>query len=281
MAFIQAVVLGMVQGATEFLPISSSGHLVIVPALLHWNPAFLSGPGGLAFDVFLHLGTLVAAAIYFRAEVWKLTSGFISTIVNRSLEDPFGRLAWVIALATLPAAAAAAALEEFVEAMFQSALAAGGLLIVTGFVLLGAERVASRWEPDRHLVELRWRDGLAVGLAQVLALAPGISRSGVTISAGVVRGVRRRAAARFSFLMSIPIIAGASLKKGLDVYRLGITTEHGLIVLAGGISAAIVGYLSIRYLLGYLERGRLDVFAYYCWAVGAATVVGVLIGFVR
>jgi undecaprenyl-diphosphatase len=264
-SILQALLLGIVQGVTEFLPISSSGHLVLVPWLLRWEHH------GLAFDAMLHLGTLTAVVAFFWVDLRDLVVGALLSIKERSLAgDPRRKMAWCIVLGTLPAAVLGFAFNDFFEALFAAPVYVGGLLLVTGALLTISER-RSRLALD--LDQVGWLDALVTGLGQALAIAPGISRSGATMSAGLWRGLRREAAARFSFLLSAPIILGAGIYELKDLWGTTLAIESPLSLVAGFLAAAVSGFLSIRFLLGYLRHGRLYPFAVYCWAVGLVTLL--------
>jgi undecaprenyl-diphosphatase len=255
----------VVQGVTEFVPISSSGHLVLVPWLLHWeNP-------GLAFDAMLHLGTLLAVVAFFWRDLVDLAVGGALSVKERSLGDePRRRVAWLIVLGTIPAAVIGFALEDVFERLFSAPIAVGVLLVVTGGLLAASERWGRRRLKMR---ELTWMDALLIGLGQALAIAPGISRSGATISAGLWRGLQREASARYSFLLATPIILGAGLFKLKDLLDAGLLHNSPLALLTGFLAAAVSGFVSIKLLLRYLQRRRLYPFAAYCWAAGAATLL--------
>ncbi len=261
----QALILGIVQGATEFLPVSSSGHLVLVPWLLQWeNP-------GVAFDAMLHLGTLTAVVVFFWRELWRLLVDLVMSIKDRSLSDGAGRkTAWLLLVATLPAAVIGFLFEGFFENLFNRPGWVGVLLLVTGALLAVSERWSTR---ASDMSQMSWLDAAVVGLGQALAIAPGISRSGATISAGLWRGLRREAAARFSFLLSVPIILGAGLFKLKDLLQMPGIADSGLVLLGAFLAAAISGFLSIGFLLSYLRTRRLYPFAVYCWAVGSLTIL--------
>jgi undecaprenyl-diphosphatase len=261
----QALVLGIVQGATEFLPVSSSGHLVLVPWLLGWENL------GLAFDTMLHLGTLTAVVVFFWDDLRGLVAGALFSLKERSLAgDPRRKLAWCIVLGTVPAAVLGFAFEDLFEALFAAPVYVGILLLATGVLLIIGERLGQK---ALGLDQLGWADALLVGLGQALAIAPGISRSGATMSAGLCRGLHREAAARFSFLLSTPIILGAGVYKLKDLWGMPLAAESPLPLLFGFLAAAITGFLSIRFLLGYLRRKSLYPFAAYCWAVGLVTLL--------
>ncbi len=264
MNFIQALVLGIVQGATEFIPISSSGHLVLVPWFLNWPEP------GLVFDTIVHWGTLVAILAVFWRDILSLATAWVRSLVERSLDQPEARLAWLIIVGTLPAALMGFFLEDFFESLFSSPGRVATLLLVTGAILALSERLGKR---QRSLGDLGWLDSVLIGLAQGLAIAPGISRSGATIAAGLLRGIERDAAARFSFLLATPIIFGAGLLQLVELFQAGVEGANWLLLIVGFLAAAISGYVCIKFLLAYLQRGRLYVFAAYCWLAGIASLI--------
>jgi undecaprenyl-diphosphatase len=254
---IQGVILGLVQGLTEFLPVSSSAHLVIVPSALGWaQPSVF-------FDVMLHAGTLLAAVIYFWRDIVSITASGL-----RSIRDDEGRVKtlWLLLLATIPAAALGLVFKSFFEKFFNIPAAAAGLLILTGFIMLAAE-LLSRQKKD--MKNASPAAALLIGAFQALAILPGISRSGATISAGMFAGLKREAATRFAFLLSIPIIAGTAIYKTKDIIGAGNGGAQFLASLPGVVAAALAGYLAIRFMMKYLAGHRLTVFAVYCWVVGA------------
>lgn len=268
MTLFQAFILGIVQGLTEFLPISSSGHLVLVPFLFGWE---LNPEQVFPFDTLVQMGTLVAVIIYF----WKdLVSIVIAVFKGLADRKPFGtqdaRLGWLLVLATIPAGLAGLLLEDMVEAAFHSARATAFFLLVTAALLLIAEWLGKR---SREMDSMTWKDALWIGLAQVLSLFPGVSRSGSTIAGGMTRDLKRSDAARFSFLMSVPIMLAAG---GYSVYKL--LKMPGLadflpVMAVGFLTAGLVGYLSIRWLLGYLQNHSLKGFAIYVTVVAAVILV--------
>jgi undecaprenyl-diphosphatase len=254
-----------VQGATEFLPVSSSGHLVLVPWLLGW------GDPGLAFDATLHLGTLVAVVAYFAGELWTLLKALLSSMRERSLAgDATRKIAWLLLLGSLPAAVIGFFLEEYFERLFAEPLWVGILLLGTGALLSLSEKWSVR---NREISAMRWLDALVIGLGQALAIAPGISRSGATISAGLWRGLERSEAARFSFLLSVPVVLGAGLFKLLDLMATPWVLRSPWLVIIGFLAAAVSGFLSIRFLLSYLRSRSLYPFAAYCWAAGMLAII--------
>lgn len=251
-----AIIWGLVQGLTEFLPISSSGHLVVVPAFLERAGMDISPPS-LQVSAVLHLGTLIAVLLYFRSDVLK---------VLRFRSDPDGRrIMLLVAIGTIPAIIGLP-LESTLERFQDTVANVGWTLTATGVILLIGQRLA---RGVRDLTEGRVPDAVVVGVAQAFALIPGISRSGITISAGNGRGFQPVEAARFSFLLGIPAIAGAGLTQLPDVLQTGFETE----LLIGLLVAAISGYLAIAWLLAALRRTGLSPFAIYCLAVGLVTVL--------
>lgn len=277
----QSIVLGILQGVTEFLPISSSAHLIIVPWLFGWdNPVITSLP----FDISLHIGTLVAVLVYFWQDWVRLIRAGVASLAERKIgNDTDRRLAWLLVLGSIPGALIGAAAESKIEEIFHAPntpLALQAIVVMAiifaalGFFLFLAERVAKH---VRGLEQLHWWDALLVGGAQALALFPGVSRSGATITAGLFLGLKRDVAARFSFLLSAPITAGAGLKSIYDLYqeaqRGALGSGDLFLYLIGFISAGITGFLTIRFLLKYLQRNSTDIFVYYRWVMAAFLIV--------
>jgi undecaprenyl-diphosphatase len=264
MNIIQALVLGIVQGATEFIPISSSGHLVLVPWLLDWPEP------GLVFDTIVHWGTLVAVLAVFWRDIVALARAWVRSLVERNLDQTEAKLAWLIIVGTIPAALIGFFLEDFFESLFSSPGRVAALLLVTGTILALSEWLGKR---QRSLGDLSWLDSVLIGLAQGLAIAPGISRSGATMATGLLRGVKREAAARYSFLLATPIIFGAGLLQLVELFQAGAVGAQLPPLIIGFVAAAISGYLCIKFLLTYLQRGKLYVFAIYCWLAGIASLM--------
>jgi undecaprenyl-diphosphatase len=275
---IQAVILGIVQGLTEFMPISSSAHLIIIPWLLHWNDP------GLAFDVALHLGTLVALLWFFAADWVRLVRAGIASIVERKIGDNSDRrLAWLLVIGTIPGVLAGVLGESKIEELFHQpnsphtpeAMTAMAIIIaLLGAALFVAERIARH---HRGLARVSLKDTILIGLAQALAIFPGVSRSGSTIAAGLALGLERQAAARFSFLLAAPIVAGAGVKSLFSVYselRTGAMAQSELLLFAlGFVTAAVSGYLCIKFLLRYLQKNSTDIFVYYRWALSVLIII--------
>jgi undecaprenyl-diphosphatase len=265
---LQALFLGALQGATEFLPVSSSGHLVLVPWLLNWNPP------GLPFDAVVHLGTALAVVVYFWRDWTDIVRALLLSLRQRSLTDPNARLAWLIVMGTIPAALIGFLLADLIEELFARPVAAAGFLLVTAALLVAGERLGHR---EKELCDVAWPDALLIGLFQALAILPGISRSGATIAAGLGRGLRREPAARFSFLLATPIVLGTGAFSLLDLARAGDLSAQIPALAAGFLAAGIVGYGCITFLLRYLQRRRLYPFAVYCAAAGSACLIAALL----
>ena len=263
MDLVQAVLLGIIQGLTEFLPISSSGHLIMVPYLFGWPEH------SQAFDLALHLGTTLSLLWFFWIDWVTLARGLLRGVVSVEArrQDPAWRMAWLVLLGSIPAGVIGVLAEKPVENLFRSPMVNAVLLIGFGLLLWAADRLASR---KRVLDDVTWRDALAVGLAQAVALMPGVSRSGITITVGLFRGLDRAAAARFSFLLAGPITLAAALYK----LRGGIPGSELIPVLVGTIVSAVTGWIAIGFLLRYLQRNSLVGFVVYRVAFGVL-VLGV------
>lgn len=264
MSLLEAIILGIVQGLTEFIPVSSSGHLVVVPALLGWAEP------GLAFDTMLHMGTLLALVVYFRHDWWALLRGGLGSLARRKVSTPEARLAWFIVIGCIPAALAGVLLQSWFAAMFSQPGQVGYFLLGTA-ALLALGEVAGRRQ--RELEKLNLLDTLVIGLMQAVAILPGISRSGSTMAAGLLLGLKRPAAARFSFLLAAPIILGAGLTQMLGMLKLGGTSGQVGVLAVGFLVSAVVGYLAIDFLLRYLRTRTLYPFAAYCFAAGLLIIV--------
>jgi undecaprenyl-diphosphatase len=263
----QAILLGILQGATEFLPVSSSGHLVIVPHLLGWPDP------GLTLNSILHLGTLVAVLIYFWSDLWRLAGAALMSLRRRRLDDPDARLAWALVVATIPGAVLGVLLEDLFEQLFAAPPVAAGFLLVTATLLLVAEYFGRRELP---ITAMSWWHAVGIGLAQALAIIPGLSRSGSTISAGLLLGYRREDATRFSFLLAVPIVLGGGLYQVYKLLYAGADVLQFQVVGAGFLAAAITGYFAIAGLLLLVRRHSLWPFAVYCATFGVLVLTGVL-----
>lgn len=256
----QAIVLGIVQGLTEFAPVSSSGHLILVPWLFNWTFFLEHQDLNKTFDVALHVGTFVGAAGYFRSDIVRYVRALFRSIKRRAISSVDERLAWVLAIGTLPGALVGALAEDFIQEQLGQVWLIAMMLAVFGILLYVVDRRASS---ARSMDDLRLRDGLLIGVAQAMALQPGISRSGVTITAARAAGLDRRSAARFSFLLSLPIIAGAGVFKGIQVVQEGLPPGTAGPFLWGTIASAVSGFLVIWALLAYLRRRDFAPFVFY------------------
>lgn len=254
---VESIILGIIQGLTEFLPISSTAHLVIVPYIFNWNSPLLSS---LTFDVALHLGTLLAVVGYFLKDTIQLISGFFRGLFKMNFKlDSATRLSGLVFLGTIPAAVLGVLLDKWVETKFRTPDVLASSMVVVGAFMWYAESVARK---TKETEKMTIKDGLIVGLAQALALIPGTSRSGITISSGLLLGYNREDAARFSFLLSIPVIAGAALMK-LKTFTHGIPAADIGPLFWGTVFSGIFGFLSIKYFMKYLQRHTLKAFVWY------------------
>lgn len=263
MKFVVAALLGIVQGLTEFLPVSSSAHLILARAFFGWEaPEF-----GLAFDVALHVGTLAAILVFFRADIAAMAAAVPTMLSPRTTTA--GRLARLIVVGTLPAVAAGVLFDDYIEAHLRTPAVAAFTLAAGAVLMLVAERVVTRQQTEGSLT---MGDALLIGVAQASALVPGVSRSGSTIAVGMLLGLRREAAARFTFLLGIPAIAGAGAREALALAQSGQAGDTFGLFVTGIVVSAAVGYLTIKYFLRFLAGHRLDVFAYYRLALAAVTI---------
>jgi undecaprenyl-diphosphatase len=258
LSFVESMIFGIVQGLTEWLPVSSSGHLVMLQNLFGWNPPVL-------FHVFLHVGTILVATAFFRRDIM----GIMRAFARRDFKSEEGRLGIFIIAGSVPTAAIGYASRDIVVSVFNNLLIVGLCLNVTGVLLFISQR-----RPGRKPL-CSW-DALFVGIAQGLAIVPGISRSGATISTGLLRAVDREIAFRFSFLLSIPAVLGATVLESRDLSVLTSEADLGAVLVGVAVSIA-VGYLSLRVLRGVLVRRKLHWFAPYCWVLGSLLVVSQLI----
>jgi undecaprenyl-diphosphatase len=274
MSNLEALLLGVVQGLTEFLPISSSGHLIIVPWLQDYTFLTEDEAFNKTFDVALHGGTLIAAIAFFRLEVWRLIVSFIAVVRKRAIETSQERLAVAIAIGTIPAVIAGGLASDFIDEHLGEPWMIAIQLIVFGVLLDWADRRAQQ----RSLERTEVRDGVWVGLAQVLALAPGTSRSGITITAARFLGLDRDAAARFSFLLLIPIVAGATLFKGIGAVHEGLPSGVAGPMVVGTLAAAISGYFAIVFLLRLVRTTSYRPFVLYRYAAGVAILLVIATG---
>lgn len=274
MSELEALLLGIVQGLTEFLPISSSGHLIVVPWLQDYT-FLLEHPGfNKTFDVALHAGTLIAAVAYFRREVVYLTRGFLTAVRRRAIETSEQRLSVAIAVGTIPAVIAGGLGAGFIADHLGEPWMIAIQLILFGALLLHADRLPQ----GRNLESSSLRDGWYIGLAQVLALAPGTSRSGITITAARYLGIDRDSAARFSFLMLIPIVAGATVFEAASSIHEGMPSGVAGPMIVGTLAAAVSGYLAIAFLLRLVRTASYAPFVHYRYAAGLAILLVIAAG---
>lgn len=259
--YLVIIILSLAQGLSEFLPISSSGHLILLHEILPAVPI-----DNLAFDVVLHLASALAVIIFFRRDFKEILVGCYQSLVRQEKSEP-ARLAWLIIIATIPAALLGYWLESIIEAMLRSSLIVAGALVAGGILFLIAERLSKQ----RHnLTDLNWRQSLVIGCAQALALIPGVSRSGITIIAGMMFKLNREAAARFSFLLSVPIILGANIK---EAPVLAAASANELLSLGLGFFMSFVfSYFTIKYFIAFVRKYSLDIFAYYRFLLAAAVL---------
>lgn len=270
MDLFHAAVLGALQGFAEVLPISSSAHLILLPWLLKWPES------GLTFDVALHLGTFLALALFFWRDIIEIIFSFFDAIASRSLNTAARRLPFMIILATIPAAIVGKLFESQVEAIFRSNPILIASFLVGFGLLLGLTDMFGR---KRLILEdIKPVGVLTIGVMQCLALIPGVSRSGITITAALMLGFTRETAARFSFLISLPIVAGAALLKTIHLFSHGIPPGEALPMLVGIIFSAVTGYISVAFLLGLVQKHTLAPFVWYRVVVGSALLLALLGG---
>ncbi len=294
MSYLQAIVIGLLQGVTELFPISSLGHSVLVPAWLGWDKIVGAQSAKesfyLAFVVALHVATAIALMIYFREDWVRIIRGFFRTLRTRRLETPDERMAWLLVVATIPAGLTGIALEHALRTLFAKPLAAAIFLCVNGLILAAGEWVRRRrpvralahetdadtgddhHEPGRRLDTLEFKEAGVIGVAQIGALFAGISRSGITMVAGLVRGLNHEDAARFSFLLATPIIFAAGIYKIPDLMGHNGDGVRGQ-ALVGALFAAIAAYISVRFLMRFFETRNLLPFAVYCLVFGGLSVI--------
>jgi undecaprenyl-diphosphatase len=266
---VQAIVLGIVQGLTEFLPVSSSGHLIVVPALLGWDDPFIES---LAFSVMLHMATLLALLIFFRSDWLRLVPAGLATLRDRSFRgDPDRRLAWLLVASTVPAVIVGVLLDDLIETAFREPRLVAMTLVAGAAVLWIADRIGSK---EREISGLTFSAAIGIGAAQALALVPGVSRSGISISAGLFAGLDRESAARFAFLMATPITAGAGLWELRKIVSGEVGVELPIVPLLAGMAASLVaGLLAIAVLMRYLRTNGVGIFVVYRIALAALVVV--------
>ncbi len=274
MSIFQALVLGIVQGLTEYIPVSSTAHLILVPWLLGWT---FTQDTKFVFDVLVQWGTLVGVMVYFWRDIVAITRAVVNGLLQRK---PFGtleaRIGWLVAVATIPAVIAGALFKQYVEQLYSLYIVIAVVMILGGFLMMAAERWGKR---QREVGKMTVVDSVIIGLWQILALIPGVSRSSATISGAMLRDFTREDAARFSFLMSIPALLGAGVVALKDLFEVkGLLASLAAPLAVGFIAAAISGYLTIRWLLGYLKRRPLNRFIFYRFAFGALCIIVILLG---
>jgi undecaprenyl-diphosphatase len=270
---LQAIILGLVQGLTEFAPVSSSGHLILLPWLFNWS--IVNDPAlNKTFDVALHVGTLVGAVTYFRHDVWRYLKAWVASIRTRSMSTIDQRIAWALVIGTIPGALLGAAFEDTITEKLGQPWLIATMLAVFGVVLWYVDK---QWPSNRGFDSIGPRTGLFLGTAQALALQPGVSRSGVTMTGARLLGIDREDAARFSFLLALPIIAGAGLSKSVGLAHDGFQ-GYGTQFLWGFVSSAISGFVVIWGLLKYLRTHSFAVFMWYRLAVAALIFILIATG---
>lgn len=267
---LSAIILGAVQGLSEFLPISSSGHLALIPNLLGVET-------GLAFDTVLHIGTLIAIFSFFWQDILNLIKGFLLSLIDltegldvfkKELKlVPEKRFAWLIIVGSIPTALIGLLLKDAIETIFRGTFFVGFFLIITGLILYYSERHSSGKITAK---DMSFKQSIIIGICQGLAVLPGISRSGSTIASGLCLGLEREYAARYSFLLSVPAVIGAGLIQIKDIATIDISFG---VILAGFISSVVFGYLAIKLLMKMIKGWSLNIFAYYCWIIGAITLI--------
>jgi undecaprenyl-diphosphatase len=275
LSIFQAIILGIVQGICEFVPISSSGHLIIVPWLLQWNYLLAHPDLNKTFDVALHLGTFFAVLVYYWSAIGVILRDFFGSLRRRCIATPGEHLAWMLLISTIPAGVLGVAFEKVVEDQLGKPWLIGVLMIAFGAVI---------WLIDTRALQLRevedvgWRAAVGIGFAQALALAPGVSRSGVTMMAGRVDELSRDAAVRYAFLLSVPVVGGAALYKGLELAKTGLPSGMAGPFLAGMLAAAVSGFAAIWFTVAYLRRHSFKLFAIYRFVAGGIILLVILFG---
>lgn len=274
MDIIQAIILGIVQGLAEFLPVASAGQVILVTHIL--GVTFPSQSDALAFNTLLHLGTLTAIVGFFYRDIIKIIKAFIASILDifqkkfkeGLKEDVYKRLAWLMLMSTIPAAIVGALFNKQFEILFGSVVAVGIFLIINGFILYSTNYAKKGKDTVKQLT---FRNAFLIGVFESLALFPGISRSGTSISAGLFLGLERECAARYGFLIALPVIGAAVL---FEIKNIGALSQNSPVTMVAAYLAVVVfGYLSIGLLIRLIKSSSLKVFAYYCWIVGALTLI--------
>lgn len=268
MTIIQAIILGIIQGLTEFLPISSSAHLVIVPYLLGWT---FPEDQVFVFDVLVQVGTLLAVIVHFWPDLIRILKAWVQGILRKKpFKDVESRLGWFLILSTLPAGILGFLLKDAVEAVFKNPVGTAGLLLVTALFLIVGEKIGKK---DRGLQSLSWNDALWIGIWQAISIFPGISRSGSTIAGGLTRNLDRKASTRYAFLMAVPIMLAVGVLGVMDLLEMPALASFLPVLLGGFVTSAVIGYLSIRWLLKFVAKNSLLPFAIYCFILGSLTLL--------
>lgn len=269
MDFVYAIIFGAIQGLTEFLPVSSSGHLVVLHDLFNFNLK-----SDLGFDVFLHLGTLVALFTFFYKDIVKYIKGFFSSFKKWDLKNRVDqKLAWLIVLGTVPAAIVGFFLDDIIDKYLRQSWIVAVMLVIIAVLFFIVEKYAAK---KKDMGSLGWKGVIWIGIAQAAALVPGVSRSGATIFAGMFNGLKRSEAARFAFLLSIPIILGAGVKKTIDLVFEGLVVDEIWIYVIGFVVSAVVGFFCVKYFLKYLEKYSLRPFAWYRIAIAILIILFII-----
>ncbi len=273
MDILSAIVLGVVQGLTEFLPVSSSGHLVIFHEIFGMNDLEESH---LLFDTMLHVGTIVSILLVYRKDIVELIIAFFEMILDAFKgkfdvkTSPEKRMVWLLIIGTIPAVIIGLIFKDIFEMMFKSIRLVGFTLLFTGFLLLLTNRIAKGSKNEKTT---SYSNALFIGLFQSLAIIPGISRSGSTIVGGLLNGLKKEFAIKFSFLMSIPAILGAAVLQIPDISKRSFDSASIFPYIIGTIMAAVVGFFAIKFLIKLLEKGKFYIFSYYCWTVGLISII--------
>lgn len=268
MSVLHAIILGIIQGLTEFLPISSSGHLILVPTLLKWHEMD-DQVLNKVFDIALHFGTFLAVVTYFWRDIGRMLRGLVESRHGLSPKHPERRLAWMVVISSIPAVLVGVKFEHAIETKLGAPLLISIMMVAFG-LLLGISELLSRRQ--RNLDKASWRDSVLIGLAQAVALIPGVSRSGITITAGLALGLEREAAARYSFLIAIPVVGGAALYEGMKLLRHPLPHDYWVPFGAGVLAATLAGFAAIGFLLSFLRRRTLYPFVWYRLIAGAAMI---------
>ncbi len=273
MNIFQALILGIVQGLTEYIPVSSTAHLILVPWLFGWN---FDSNAKVVFDILVQWGTLVGVVIYFWHDIWAIARAVIDGLIHRQPFATFeARLGWLVVVATIPAVIIGVFVEKYLQQLYELYVVISIVMVLAGALMIAAERFGKR---THDLKQMTWLDAIIIGVWQVLAFVPGVSRSSATISGGMLRNFKRDEVAKFSFLMSIPALLGAGVIALKDLFSdPKLLTSLAAPLVVGFLAAAISGYLSIRWLLGYLKSKPLNIFIIYRFVFGGLCLIIALI----